>query len=233
MDIHKPKPWHGVREFLKEYAIIVIGVLTALAAEQTVEALHHREIVNRGEAALRDNFARFIEFQVATEREAPCIAARAAEVRAILDAASKTRRLARIGPIPQPMPLPWQVDTWEAAVASGVAPYLPQDKVVLYSRISMSGIDLYGAATHEWEEWQALESLAGPPRAFSEAEEAQARDTLARAVGHAALARFIAKNTVTRIDSTQLLRGKVLDAAIERGGHLPQTMCQPIVVRPE
>jgi hypothetical protein len=39
---HKPKSWHGPREFLKEYAIIVLGVLTALAAEQTVEALHHR-----------------------------------------------------------------------------------------------------------------------------------------------------------------------------------------------
>ena len=39
MDIHKPKPWHGVREFLKEYVIIVVGVLTALAAEQGVEWL--------------------------------------------------------------------------------------------------------------------------------------------------------------------------------------------------
>ena len=34
MDIHKPKAWHGVREFLKEYMIIVVGVLTALGAEQ-------------------------------------------------------------------------------------------------------------------------------------------------------------------------------------------------------
>ena len=42
MDIHKPKPWHGWREFLKEYAIIFVGVLTALAAEQAVEALRHR-----------------------------------------------------------------------------------------------------------------------------------------------------------------------------------------------
>ena len=40
MDIHKPKPWHGVREFLKEYVIIVVGVLTALGAEQGVEWLH-------------------------------------------------------------------------------------------------------------------------------------------------------------------------------------------------
>ena len=30
MDIHKPKPWHGVREFLKEYLIIVVGAQTAL-----------------------------------------------------------------------------------------------------------------------------------------------------------------------------------------------------------
>jgi hypothetical protein len=40
MDIHKPKPWRGWREFLKEYAIIVVGVLTALAAEQGAE-WHH------------------------------------------------------------------------------------------------------------------------------------------------------------------------------------------------
>jgi len=33
MDIHKPKPWHGWREFLKEYGIIVLGVLTALGLE--------------------------------------------------------------------------------------------------------------------------------------------------------------------------------------------------------
>jgi len=42
MEIHKPKPFHTLREFLKEYAIIVLGVATALAAEQTVEYLHHR-----------------------------------------------------------------------------------------------------------------------------------------------------------------------------------------------
>ena len=43
MDIHKPKPWHSFREFLKEYLIIVVGVLTALGAEQAVEWLHWRD----------------------------------------------------------------------------------------------------------------------------------------------------------------------------------------------
>ena len=51
MDIHKPKPWHGWREFLKEYAIVVIGVLTALAGEQSVEWLHWRhEVADTREA---------------------------------------------------------------------------------------------------------------------------------------------------------------------------------------
>jgi len=52
MDIHKPKPWHGVREFLKEYVIIVVGVLTALGAEQVAEWLHWREQVALADEAL-------------------------------------------------------------------------------------------------------------------------------------------------------------------------------------
>ena len=42
MDIHKPKPWRGWPELLKEIGTIVIGVLIAIGAEQAVEALHHR-----------------------------------------------------------------------------------------------------------------------------------------------------------------------------------------------
>jgi hypothetical protein len=230
MEIHKPKPWHGWREFLKEYGIIVLGVLTALAAEQVVEAIHHREVVRRGEDALRDNFGRFVTFRVIADREAPCMAARAGELRAILDRAGAARRIDGIRTIPQPLPMPWQIDTWEAMVSAGAAPYLPQDKAVLYSRIAMSGVDLYAAATHEWEEWHALESLTGGPRPFGEAEEAKARDTLARAVGEAAMVRYFAANTVKRIESTHLLSPAELEAAIKRGGASPyaDAMCQPI-----
>ena len=43
MDIHLPKPFHNWREFLKEYGIIVLGVLTALGLEQAIESWHERE----------------------------------------------------------------------------------------------------------------------------------------------------------------------------------------------
>ena len=44
MDVHKPKLVRNWREFLKEYAIIVIGVLTALLAEQAAQSIgwHHK-----------------------------------------------------------------------------------------------------------------------------------------------------------------------------------------------
>ena len=49
MDIHKPKPWHGLREFLKEYLIIVVGVLTALGLEQVADMLHWRHKIDEAE----------------------------------------------------------------------------------------------------------------------------------------------------------------------------------------
>ncbi len=53
MDIHKPKPWHGGRELLKEIGTIVIGVLVAIAFEQAVEWLHWRHKLADADAAVR------------------------------------------------------------------------------------------------------------------------------------------------------------------------------------
>lgn len=53
MDIHKPKHWHGLREFLKEYVIIVVGVLTALGAEQVAELAHRATEVREARESLQ------------------------------------------------------------------------------------------------------------------------------------------------------------------------------------
>jgi hypothetical protein len=73
MDIHKPKPWHGWREFLKEYVIIVVGVLTALGAEQAVEWVRWRERVEEGRSRLLAEVHH--HYLVAEERQAvqPCL----------------------------------------------------------------------------------------------------------------------------------------------------------------
>jgi hypothetical protein len=46
MDVHKPKLVRNWREFLKEYGIIVLGVLTALLAEQAVQSFEWRHKVH-------------------------------------------------------------------------------------------------------------------------------------------------------------------------------------------
>ncbi len=38
MDVHKPKLFHSWRELLREFGIIVLGVLTALAARVSVSS---------------------------------------------------------------------------------------------------------------------------------------------------------------------------------------------------
>ena len=53
MDLHKPKPWHGWRELLKEVGTIVIGILIALGLEQAIEAVHEQKIADEARDAVR------------------------------------------------------------------------------------------------------------------------------------------------------------------------------------
>jgi hypothetical protein len=73
MDIHKPKPWHGVREFLKEYVIIVVGVLTALAGEQIVVAVDRHEQVEQARAALKVEVAHDVAKAALGARNDACL----------------------------------------------------------------------------------------------------------------------------------------------------------------
>ena len=72
MDIHKPKPWHSAREFLKEYLIIVVGVLTALAGEQVVETIHRHEEVEQARTALKVEVARDVTSAALGARNDAC-----------------------------------------------------------------------------------------------------------------------------------------------------------------
>jgi hypothetical protein len=70
MEIHKPKPVHSWRELLTEIGVIVIGVCIALAGEQAVEALHHRERAADARIHIRaemDHNLQVLDIRAATE----------------------------------------------------------------------------------------------------------------------------------------------------------------------
>lgn len=148
MEIHKPKPWHGLREFLKEYAIIVVGVLTALAAEQAVEWLHWRHVAQEAEtqlaAGMQPNLLVAAEFIA----DAPCQRLRLSQLSAALQQpsaawhgmAAPAERMPgdvpRVTPTVYDAPSPiWSHGAWEAVVANGALAHLPRERVEKYAAL--------------------------------------------------------------------------------------------------
>ena len=145
MDIHKPKPWHGLREFLKEYLIIVVGVLTALAGEQAVEWLHWRHIATDAEqdlaTGLQPNLLNAGQFIA----DAPCQRARLSALAKALEQPGSAWRGA---PLAAPLgrsddaatpavvdglaPI-WSHAAWEAALANGALLHMPKARVEGYA----------------------------------------------------------------------------------------------------
>ena len=232
MHVHLPKPLHGWRQFAGEVGIIVVGVLIALAAQQLVESVRDRTQVRHGEQSLKDNFARFVTYSAELDAYAPCLAARSAELRQLIDRSAVTHRLPSVTPIPQLGARPWQIDTYDAMVTSQAITHVPDGQAVLYSRIAMSAVDIYNDAMVEWSDWGILASLGGASRPYSQAEEAQDRVVLAGAVHEDALMRLIARNTVDRIKRTGLLDEAAFDSAADKGRRMAATipMCAPIKV---
>jgi hypothetical protein len=87
MDIHKPKPFHSLREFLKEYAIIVVGVLTALSLEQMVENWREHRQYREAHQAMVDELSANLTNIRLREKSAPCTLQRMKDIGAMLDRA--------------------------------------------------------------------------------------------------------------------------------------------------
>jgi hypothetical protein len=131
---HKPKPFHGLREFLKEYGIIVLSVLTALALEQTVEWWHWRERVHEAAEAMR------LELQT---DDGPQAIARVAIEKCLdgqLDALQKAvedgldrAQIHRLAAAYSPPRRTWDAQAWQAATSSQVAAHIPAPMMIAWS----------------------------------------------------------------------------------------------------
>src|ERR1700752_2010979 len=89
VEIHKPKPVHSWREFLKEYIIVVLGVITALAAEQVAEWVHWRNEVASARQAIASEMAGNVQSAIARLEVDNCVERRLDELSQILDSASR------------------------------------------------------------------------------------------------------------------------------------------------
>ncbi len=131
MEVHKPKPVHDWREFAKEVGIIVLGVLIALAAEQTVEALRWRGAVGAG----RETLHKEIAFDDSYFRDrltiAPCIDRRLTAMTALVAeaAAGKPPQSDPGGANPMVPGRLTLISAWNAEQASQTMTHFPRDEL--------------------------------------------------------------------------------------------------------
>ena len=234
MDIHKPKPWHGVREFLKEYLIIVIGVLTALGAEQAVEWLHWRHQAEVAREAIAFDLRRMVAQAAQKDTETPCVAARLAQFSAVLDGAQATKRFARMGWSGHPSTAGWTLRSWSGLTSGQVLAHIPNREQLLLVAMSDYLDILRDNRKTEQEEWSRLETLATAGRATSDAEIADLRRVVDAAYHDASSQRTFGRQLDVFIVNSGFVSHADIDRAFREGAAQGQKskVCEPLAAPP-
>ncbi len=169
MHVHKPKPVHGLREFLSEILVIVVGIAIALGGEQAIEWLHWRHVGAETRAALRRELALDSGRAQVRLDESPCMARRLAELRTIF------RRHAAGQPVRMVRPFGWPNFTyldsaiWETAVADQSISHMPPAVRRRYASAYGNIAWLRDKQNQEAQIWARL-SLIDQPEILTEAD---------------------------------------------------------------
>ena len=165
MDIHKPKSWGGVRGFLKEYLIIVIGVLTALAAEQVAVALRDRHAAAEARAAVYTEIRLNLSYIQSRRVTQACVERRLDEIGALLVKAGEGPLTPRPSWIGQPSSWLIASQRWQAATGSGRVSLfddVEQGRLAgVYSPLSRFA-DAQETEQAAWAQLRGLETWTGP-----------------------------------------------------------------------
>lgn len=129
MDVRKPKLVANWRELLKEWGIIVLGVLTALFAEQAVQSIEWGHKVQVADAEMSN------ELSVGDGPQAyvrvaihDCVATHLDDIRSAVELGDRSRARALIDSFWLPNRT-WDVLARDAATASDVASHMPHNKM--------------------------------------------------------------------------------------------------------
>lgn len=170
MDIHKPKPFHSLREFGSEIIVIVTGILIALTLEQVVEEWHWREQVESANMALGQELTESYGQGLERQAMSDCIDRRLDMIQAVIDTAATTGRLPPVGALGSPPVRTWSHGTWDSTLAGQTGEHLPPDIRNAYSVIYGFVARISDDNQREIEAWTQIYTIVGPGRAIGPAE---------------------------------------------------------------
>lgn len=180
MHFHLPKPLHGWREFVGEVAIIVIGVLIALLAEQTVRTLNDRSAAEEARNNIRAELAINIGRMQSADGRAACKTRRLDQIAMFLSEARKGQSLSDVTWIGRP-PV-WDMDytRWQSAAGSGRSSLFRSDEQATIADIYSLMVDYQVEERAEQEAWARLRGLVGL-ESLSDVRDASLSDALQQA----------------------------------------------------
>jgi hypothetical protein len=159
MHLHLPRPLHGWRDFMGEVGVIVLGVLVALAFQQSVEWINERREASEARQNVRAEAAfnlSLIQSRVAVQG---CIDRRIDEIEAILAAAGPGTMERQPTWIGRPSTGPFFMRRWDAATASGRNSLFTADEQERFAQI----YDIFGRfndyQAREQQVWADLRTL--------------------------------------------------------------------------
>jgi hypothetical protein len=167
-----PKPLEGWRSFVGEVGVVVLGVLIALAAGESLKRVEQRQLTREALVNIRAEVAEALGSMAARMASQPCVDRRIDEIAAALSAADlgeTTRPFSWVG---RPPFLLMSDARWDTASKSGATFLLNPDEQAQFSFIYSGISDFVGHARQEQAAWAQLRSLTemrhleAPQRAF-------------------------------------------------------------------
>lgn len=165
MEIHKVKPIHTWRDFLKELGTIVLGIIIAISLEHLVQSWNWDHEVKLARQALTAeisaNNLNILAFRVAA---APCVDRHISQVDAILtalEAGAGPEKIA-FSPVRRSPSSLMRDSEWQAERASQVLTHFPRSELALMSRYYAQLDDFKSWMTQETSAWSELSVLQKP-----------------------------------------------------------------------
>jgi hypothetical protein len=234
VEIHKPKPIHGWRDFLSEMTVIVLGILIALGGEQLIERLHWHSEVSATELRLSRELGGNVSVAAARVRTLPCIEKRLDEIATVVDEAAKSGKLPPVASVGNPAFFLWGHGTWDTAVASQTTDHFPGQRLANFSRAYQFITRLEAINQQELEDWAELSSIVGPGRAFDSSAAQAARLALSHARFRGREMALASQGLMQRVKALELPFEKATRAQIEANIHAPLSrfsICEPMTTQ--
>jgi hypothetical protein len=159
---HKPQPWRGWREFLKESGIVVLGVLTALAAEQLAENAHWAMRMAETRSQLRAELSGDLGSAVHWLSVGPCIDGELDDLATAVAAARRTGTLTPPAAPYDPMLTEFTSDAWLNARSLQVSDRLSQAETQDLSEVYFFATELKDDIVQLHQQAAALAPLRQP-----------------------------------------------------------------------